>query len=243
MVTLWAELDALEREHHLDFLRQPDLGFAWAAYRWAEGDELDDVLTEVDLAAGDFVRWMKQLLDVAGQVADAAGDSPLRGHRPRASSGRCGAAWSPTPGWPRTDDRSGLAWVARPASAGARLRTRAPSLCSSTARRRPEAQHLVERPGAGPAPPGASSSSTQDRGAVAAYVGPGQQPARVPPRAPRTRVSRSTDGRVARQLDGQACGVRPRPRRPRTARRARPGCPPASTSTVTSQRADRPRIA
>jgi ATP-dependent RNA helicase HelY len=78
MVTLWAELDELEREHHLDFLRQPDLGFAWAAYRWAEGDELDDVLTEVDLAAGDFVRWMKQLLDVAGQVADAAGDSDLR---------------------------------------------------------------------------------------------------------------------------------------------------------------------
>jgi ATP-dependent RNA helicase HelY len=78
MVTLWAELDALEREHHLDFLRQPDLGFAWAAYRWAEGDELDDVLTEVDLAAGDFVRWMKQLLDLAGQVADAAEDLPLR---------------------------------------------------------------------------------------------------------------------------------------------------------------------
>jgi ATP-dependent RNA helicase HelY len=78
MVKLWAELDELEREHHLDFLRQPDLGFAWAAYRWAEGDELDDVLSEVDLAAGDFVRWMKQLLDVAGQVADAAGDSALR---------------------------------------------------------------------------------------------------------------------------------------------------------------------
>ena len=44
MVSLWAELDALEREHKLDFLREPDLGFAWAAYRWAEGDALDDVL-------------------------------------------------------------------------------------------------------------------------------------------------------------------------------------------------------
>ena len=30
------------------------------------------------LAAGDFVRWMKQLLDLCGQVADAAGDRPLR---------------------------------------------------------------------------------------------------------------------------------------------------------------------
>jgi ATP-dependent RNA helicase HelY len=78
MVRLWGELDELERTHRLDFLRPPDLGFAWAAYRWAEGDELDDVLGQTDLAAGDFVRWMKQLLDLAGQVADAAGDQPLR---------------------------------------------------------------------------------------------------------------------------------------------------------------------
>jgi ATP-dependent RNA helicase HelY len=78
MIKLWGQLDALERDHHLDFLRQPDAGFAWAAYRWVEGDELDDVLNVVELAAGDFVRWMKQLLDLAGQVADAAGDGPLR---------------------------------------------------------------------------------------------------------------------------------------------------------------------
>ena len=56
----------------------PTSGFAWAAYRWAEGDDLDEVLGETDLAAGDFVRWMKQLLDLADQVADAAGDAPLR---------------------------------------------------------------------------------------------------------------------------------------------------------------------
>ncbi|RYI98487.1 MAG: RNA helicase, partial [Actinomycetales bacterium] len=78
MVKLWGSLDALERENKLDFLRRPDLGFAWVAYRWAEGDELDDVLMVSDLAAGDFVRWMKQLIDLAGQVADAAGPTPLR---------------------------------------------------------------------------------------------------------------------------------------------------------------------
>ena len=78
MVSLWADLDALEREHKLDFLREPDLGFAWAAYRWAEGAPLDEVLTETDLAAGDFVRWVKQLLDLTDQVADAAGDGALR---------------------------------------------------------------------------------------------------------------------------------------------------------------------
>jgi ATP-dependent RNA helicase HelY len=78
MVSLWSDLDALERQHHLDFLREPDLGFAWAAYRWAEGATLDEVLTETDLAAGDFVRWVKQLLDLTDQVADAAAGGPLR---------------------------------------------------------------------------------------------------------------------------------------------------------------------
>ena len=77
-VSVWADLDALERDHKLDFLREPDLGFAWAAYRWAEGGSLDEVLKETDLAAGDFVRWVKQLLDLTDQVADAAGDSGLR---------------------------------------------------------------------------------------------------------------------------------------------------------------------
>ncbi len=78
MVSIWSDLDALEREHHLDQLHEPDLGFAWAAYRWAEGDELDDILDATDLAAGDFVRWVKQLLDLADQVADATTDPALR---------------------------------------------------------------------------------------------------------------------------------------------------------------------
>jgi ATP-dependent RNA helicase HelY len=78
LVRLSARVQALEKEHRLDFTRQPDLGFAWATYRWAEGEDLDDILTATDLAAGDFVRWTKQVIDMAGQVADAAGDSPLR---------------------------------------------------------------------------------------------------------------------------------------------------------------------
>jgi ATP-dependent RNA helicase HelY len=78
MVHLWARLDSLEKEHRLDFLREPDMGFAWAAYRWAEGDELDDVLRETGLAAGDFVRWTKQLLDLTDQVAAATGDGGMR---------------------------------------------------------------------------------------------------------------------------------------------------------------------
>ncbi|MGI8992915.1 MAG: DEAD/DEAH box helicase [Nocardioidaceae bacterium] len=77
-VDIWAELDAVERNHRLSYLREPDLGFAWAAYRWAGGASLEDVLDDVDLAPGDFVRWVKQLLDLGEQIADAAGDSQLR---------------------------------------------------------------------------------------------------------------------------------------------------------------------
>jgi ATP-dependent RNA helicase HelY len=73
VTSLWADLDALEKEHRLDQLREPDFGFCWAAFRWAEGDELDDVLEANELAAGDFVRWMKQLLDLTDQVGDVAG--------------------------------------------------------------------------------------------------------------------------------------------------------------------------
>jgi ATP-dependent RNA helicase HelY len=78
MVSIFGRLDALERDHRLSFLREPDLGFAWAAYRWAGGADLEDVLDEVDLAPGDFVRWVKQLVDLAEQIADAAGPSQLR---------------------------------------------------------------------------------------------------------------------------------------------------------------------
>ncbi|MBH5334041.1 DEAD/DEAH box helicase [Streptomyces pactum] len=77
MVRIWGRLDALEEDHRISQTegvgqREPDLGFAWAAYRWASGHGLDDVLREVDMPAGDFVRWCKQLIDVLGQIAQAA---------------------------------------------------------------------------------------------------------------------------------------------------------------------------
>jgi ATP-dependent RNA helicase HelY len=75
---LWRDLAEVERAHRLDFLRRPDAGLAWAAYRWAEGDDLAEVLGESELTAGDFVRWIKQLIDLSGQVADASGAGPLR---------------------------------------------------------------------------------------------------------------------------------------------------------------------
>jgi ATP-dependent RNA helicase HelY len=73
MTRLWGELEVLERTHRLDFLRKPDPGFAWTG-----GEDLDEILTRNDQTAGDFVRQMKQLIDFAGQIADAAAGTPVR---------------------------------------------------------------------------------------------------------------------------------------------------------------------
>ncbi|MFI1800559.1 DEAD/DEAH box helicase [Streptomyces sp. NPDC020379] len=77
MIRIWGRLDALEEEHKINQAegvgqREPDLGFAWAAYRWAQGHGLDEVLRDIEMPAGDFVRWCKQLIDVLGQIAAAA---------------------------------------------------------------------------------------------------------------------------------------------------------------------------
>jgi ATP-dependent RNA helicase HelY len=79
MVSLAEDLREVERDHRVAFLREPDMGFVWAAHQWARGHQLDAVLSETDLTAGDFVRWVKQLLDLLGQIAEAAPrDSGIR---------------------------------------------------------------------------------------------------------------------------------------------------------------------
>jgi ATP-dependent RNA helicase HelY len=83
MAGVWGELDAVEKEHRLSFLREPDLGFAWAAHAWARGRPLEQVLSP-DLTPGDFVRAVKQLIDLLDQVAGAAGTAPVAGTARRA---------------------------------------------------------------------------------------------------------------------------------------------------------------
>ncbi|WP_435173808.1 DEAD/DEAH box helicase [Actinacidiphila sp. bgisy145] len=93
MVRIWGRLDALEEDHRISQTegvgqREPDLGFAWPAYRWASGHGLDAVLSDADMPAGDFVRWCKQLIDVLGQIGNAAPeDSPVRRNARKAVDG------------------------------------------------------------------------------------------------------------------------------------------------------------
>ncbi len=72
MVTLWSRLEDREREHALPTTGDPDGGIAWMVHRWASGQRLELVLRDTDIAAGDFVRRCKQIVDLLDQIAEAA---------------------------------------------------------------------------------------------------------------------------------------------------------------------------
>jgi len=69
---LGAAIEADERGAGLVPTRRPDPGFMAVAHGWVSGGELDDVLEDEELTAGDFVRTTKVLLDLLGQVAGIA---------------------------------------------------------------------------------------------------------------------------------------------------------------------------
>jgi ATP-dependent RNA helicase HelY len=69
---LVGELNSAEDDAGLPLTRAPDPGFAALAYDWAEGDDLADVLADEEISGGDFVRNVKQLIDLLRQVGDTA---------------------------------------------------------------------------------------------------------------------------------------------------------------------------
>jgi ATP-dependent RNA helicase HelY len=75
---IWREVSLVERDARLDRGPEPDIGFSEVAHGWAAGRGLQAVLEGSDLTAGDFVRWIRQVADFAGQIADAAGSGELR---------------------------------------------------------------------------------------------------------------------------------------------------------------------
>ncbi|MDO5750664.1 MAG: DEAD/DEAH box helicase [Rothia sp. (in: high G+C Gram-positive bacteria)] len=65
---LLADLNAAESEHRLDQTPPMDLGLVNPIYTWAAGAHLAKTLEDSDLAAGDFVRWAKQVVDTLDQI-------------------------------------------------------------------------------------------------------------------------------------------------------------------------------
>jgi ATP-dependent RNA helicase HelY len=73
--TLWQQLDDLEQDHRLPGSEPISAGLAQAMHSWARGAALDRVLLEADMAAGDFVRWAKQTIDLLDQLSIVAESS------------------------------------------------------------------------------------------------------------------------------------------------------------------------
>ncbi len=81
------ELNHAEEEAGLPLTRRPDPGFVAHAHGWAAGEELSEVIVDEGVSGGDFVRNIKQLIDLVRQLgqmapepatAKAAGDASDR---------------------------------------------------------------------------------------------------------------------------------------------------------------------
>jgi ATP-dependent RNA helicase HelY len=67
---LAAELNRAEEEAGLPRTRRPDPGFVGLAHAWAAGEDLAEVISDEEISGGDFVRNIKQLIDLIRQLAD-----------------------------------------------------------------------------------------------------------------------------------------------------------------------------
>ena len=69
VVREWERLSEAEKRHKLPLTAEPELQLIWPMYKWAKGRRLQEVLAGSDLAAGDFVRWVRQVIDLLDQIA------------------------------------------------------------------------------------------------------------------------------------------------------------------------------
>ena len=72
---LTADIAADERALGLPPTRIPDPGFFGLAHAWAAGDDLSTILGDDEIPGGDFVRVIRQLIDLLRQIGDASGDA------------------------------------------------------------------------------------------------------------------------------------------------------------------------
>jgi ATP-dependent RNA helicase HelY len=72
VVSIWAQLEEIESTYGVKTQREPDAGFCWISYKWASGGSLQSVLKGSDMSVGDFVRSIKQLIDLLNQISGAS---------------------------------------------------------------------------------------------------------------------------------------------------------------------------
>jgi ATP-dependent RNA helicase HelY len=70
----WRRIRRTEEENNVELCRELEPGFVGAAFHWAEGKPLEDVLVTLDMAPGDFVRTSKMLIDLLNQMEGVAAE-------------------------------------------------------------------------------------------------------------------------------------------------------------------------
>ncbi|MCZ7525964.1 MAG: hypothetical protein M5U14_05995 [Acidimicrobiia bacterium] len=85
---IWRDLSLDEDDAGLPETRPPDPGFALLAHTWATGGDLSTILEDEELTGGDFVRIVKQTIDLLRQIADVAPD-PATAASAAEGAGRC----------------------------------------------------------------------------------------------------------------------------------------------------------
>ena len=63
-----SEIHRQEKQNKIPLTRDLNPGFTHAIGSWINGANLDQVLFESDLQPGDFVRWCRQVIDIASQL-------------------------------------------------------------------------------------------------------------------------------------------------------------------------------
>jgi ATP-dependent RNA helicase HelY len=70
-ISTWSKLVYLEENEGLNPQREPNFDLAWSSYRWANGNSLHSILRETEIPVGDFVRNIRQIIDLLGQLMSA----------------------------------------------------------------------------------------------------------------------------------------------------------------------------
>ncbi|MDH5373333.1 MAG: helicase-related protein, partial [Acidimicrobiia bacterium] len=70
----WRSLVNDEEKLNLGPTKRPEAGYGETVYRWASGASLEEVLEDEDIAAGDFVRNLRQVIDLLRQLRDGFPD-------------------------------------------------------------------------------------------------------------------------------------------------------------------------
>lgn len=71
IVKVWSDIVNLEESMGVTAQREPNFDLSWSAYRWANGNSLHSILRETEIGVGDFVRAMRQIIDLLGQLRNA----------------------------------------------------------------------------------------------------------------------------------------------------------------------------